>query len=479
MPRLTLRAKVTASLVVLFVLFIGGQIWINISGQRQGMEDEIRQSSRVIADTLLNGVTYPMARGEMGEVRLQLKEFKKKVKDMELCIFDFEQVVAMATETNQEGTVLSKTIALPELAAAISQLLRDGRSPADVYKETVGDTLYMTRLEVIKNGPQCFHCHGESHAVLGGILIRQDRGAVERSLARLRNLNLVTGVLGCLAVCAAVLFLITRLVINPVRRVAESVSQSVEQMISSSSQVTESSQALADGSSVQASSLEETSASMEEMASMTHQNSEHAGQANTAAREASGLAVAGVTAVEQMTTAIDKIKRSAAETAKILKSIDEIAFQTNLLALNAAVEAARAGEAGKGFAVVAEEVRNLARRSAEAARSTAELIEGSQKNADEGVAVTAEVAGTLGNIKENAGKVAALISEIATASKEQTQGVDQINKAVAEMDKVVQQNAAGAEESAAAAKELLAEAETLKVRVDELMAIITGSKPMS
>jgi methyl-accepting chemotaxis protein len=179
--------------------------------------------------------------------------------------------------------------------------------------------------------------------------------------------------------------------------------------------------------------------------------------------------------MKRMTEAIDKIKNSASETAKIIKTIDEIAFQTNLLALNAAVEAARAGEAGKGFAVVAEEVRNLARRSAEAAKNTADLIEGSQKNAEAGVAVTAEVAKNLVGIKDNAGKVATLIAEIAAASKEQSQGIDQVNTAVSEMDKIVQKNAANAEESASASEELTSQAQELSAMVDQLVGIVGGA----
>ncbi|HTS16055.1 MAG TPA: methyl-accepting chemotaxis protein [Verrucomicrobiae bacterium] len=294
------------------------------------------------------------------------------------------------------------------------------------------------------------------------------------TMARASVTSLVLILIG--SVLGIVVAIFTTLSITrPINRVIKGMTSGSEQVSSASTQVASASQSLAQGASEQASSLEETSSSLEEMSSMTRQNADNANQANVVAKESSENAETGVDSMKRMTEAIERIKNSASETAKIIKTIDEIAFQTNLLALNAAVEAARAGEAGKGFAVVAEEVRNLARRSAEAAKNTADLIEGAQKNAEAGVAVTAEVAKNLGGIKDSAGKVAALIAEIAAASKEQSQGIDQINTAVAEMDKVVQQNAANAEESSSAAEELSSQSQELNAMVADLVRIIGGS----
>ncbi len=279
----------------------------------------------------------------------------------------------------------------------------------------------------------------------------------------------------CLVLIVATLgWVIHSGITKPIGRVIAGLTQGADAVTNASGQVNSASQLLAEGSNQQASSLEETSASLQQMASMTRQNSDTAHHANTAAKEAHEQAERGVQAMGQMSAAIERIKKSSDETAKIIKTIDEIAFQTNLLALNAAVEAARAGEAGKGFAVVAEEVRNLARRSAEAARNTAELIDGSQKNADAGVQVAKNVASNLAAIQESAGKAATLIGEITAASKEQAQGIEQINTAVSEMDKVVQQNAATAEESAGAVSELSSQSEDLNRMVGQLMKIVGG-----
>jgi methyl-accepting chemotaxis protein len=287
--------------------------------------------------------------------------------------------------------------------------------------------------------------------------------------------GIISGLIAAILVGAALGFFLSRSISTALNRVIESLSEGSSQVSSASNQVSSSSQSMAEGASEQASSLEETSASLEEMASMTRQNSDNAKMANTTAAETKASVDRSREAMRRMGDAITQIKSSSDQTAKIIKTIDEIAFQTNLLALNAAVEAARAGEAGKGFAVVAEEVRNLAQRSAEAAKNTSALIEESQQNAINGVNASQEVGGILTQVVEKVQSLTQLIGEVANASEEQAKGIDQITTAVSQMDKVTQSNAANAEESASASEELFAQAKELGDMVNVLIGIVKGA----
>jgi methyl-accepting chemotaxis protein len=278
------------------------------------------------------------------------------------------------------------------------------------------------------------------------------------------------------ALLAGVIFgiVVIRGVSKKLRSLGQALGSGADQVTSAATQVASSSQSLAQGASEQAASLEETSSSLEEMSGMTNRNAENATKANELARQARQAADTGAGDMQAMSAAMNDIKVSSDDIAKIIKTIDEIAFQTNILALNAAVEAARAGEAGMGFAVVADEVRNLAQRSAQAARETADKIEGAITKTGQGVQITEKVAKSLGEIVDKARQVDQLVGEVCTASREQSQGVQQITAAVTQMDKVVQSNAASAEESASAAEELNAQSFALREAVGELLGLVGG-----
>ena len=269
---------------------------------------------------------------------------------------------------------------------------------------------------------------------------------------------MLVGVAAAIVLGIVMSFMITRRTRGVLGGVANELADGASQVSSASGEISRASQSLAQSSSELAASIEETSATLEEISSMTKRNAESAGNAREIANQTRTAAETGATGMQSMTSAMDAIKISSENTAKIIRTIDDIAFQTNLLALNAAVEAARAGEAGAGFAVVAEEVRSLAQRSTQAARETTEKIQDSIQKSEHGVSISAEVAKTLGEIVTRARRVDELVAEIAAASKEQSTGVDQVVTAVSQMEKVTQSTAASAEECASAAEELNAQA---------------------
>lgn len=265
-----------------------------------------------------------------------------------------------------------------------------------------------------------------------------------------------TGVgLACVVLAMALLFFIARGISTPIERATGILSDGVEQIATAAYQVTESSQGLAQGAAEQASSLEEISSSLEEVSSMARSNAENAATVDSLMRNDAAASFEVINErLGQMGGAMDKTMDASNESMKVIRTIDEIAFQTNLLALNAAVEAARAGEVGRGFAVVAEEVRRLAQRAADAAKNTHDLINTSKERITEATEFYINIFEAVNNNSEIAKRVTQIVSEIAAASREQAQGLEQINIAVGQVDSVTQNNASHSEETASAAEEM-------------------------
>ena len=301
--------------------------------------------------------------------------------------------------------------------------------------------------------------HDEAHAV-----------AVSTQLVLL----LVT--LGALVVLALTAKLLSHRLSLPIMRALESIRNGSDEISGAARQVASSGTQLAEGATTQAASLEETASSMEEMSSMTKRNTEGAQGALGAASAARQSAEAGATQMRSMQHAMAEIQTSGRDIAKILKTIDEIAFQTNILALNAAVEAARAGEAGAGFAVVADEVRALAQRAAAAARETATKMDDSAAKTEQGAKICSEAAASFASIDAQIRRLDTLVSEIAAASREQHEGISQINSAVSSVDVTTQKMAATAEENAAISEELNDQANQLTGNVGGLFGMIGGRR---
>lgn len=304
--------------------------------------------------------------------------------------------------------------------------------------------------------------------ILGAIFF-----SVAEDVKQLQQITLWT--MGILAVSLLVFSVyLGRKLSAPLRSCIESMQAVGQGVASGASQVALVSNTLANGVNQQATSLQETSASLEEIASMIKINARSAHGAKDLTGQTRAAAEAGAQDMENMNQAMDAIKSSSDNVAKIIKTIDEIAFQTNLLALNAAVEAARAGEAGMGFAVVADEVRNLAQRSAQAAKETADKIEEAIERSTNGVRICVKVGDSLRGIVDKARQVDELVAEISNASQEQSQGIEQIQTAVEHMDQVTQMNAASLQDCSSAAKELNAQTDTLHGSVLALASLLEG-----
>ena len=479
-----LQTRLTLTLAAGIVLVITGFQAVQ-SSRLQGHFEKVGQANaRILKDNLSGnaedvqravefGIATAMANGDM-DVFDKVTSLQKDLHGLQE--FSLYNEKGRITYSSDHSRLKS------EMDPGLKQQLYN--NPGRLVSESAGlIDIYQPRV-VTKS---CLECHTDWKAgiVAGVTLFRYSK----QSLADAQNqsslvthqaqrssfqMSFVT-IGGSLLAIIILVALIIRPVIKRLGQMAESLNRGSQQVNDSADQVSAASQSLAEGASEQAASLEETSSSLEEMASMTKRNAENAQKANDLAKQARSAADKGVGDMQQMNQAMQAIKTSSNDIAKIIKTIDEIAFQTNILALNAAVEAARAGEAGMGFAVVADEVRNLAQRSAQAAKETAGKIEGAIGNTAQGVDISSKVALTLNEIATKARQVDELVAEVAGASREQTQGITQINTAVSQMDKVTQSNAASAEESAAAAEELNAQAISMKESVAELLQLVGGN----
>ena len=303
--------------------------------------------------------------------------------------------------------------------------------------------------------------------------------AASRSTRSLTGTIIVSALIGMVILCMVTYLSLCRLVVSPMKKIISGLNEAASQVSDASAQLSMASGQLAEGASEQAVSIEEASSSLKEMAAATTNNAENADRGNLFMKEANHAVKSANESIQQQTDAIDEIFRASEDTLKIIQTINEIAFQTNLLALNAAVEAARAGEAGTGFAVVAEEVRSLSTRAADAARDTEVLIEGTVKKVKEGSELAYHTFEKFSEVAQKTSTVGELVTEIATASSEQTRGINQINMAVEQIEKITQQSAASAEETASASEQLNAQAGQVKRFVEELAALIRGEADLS
>jgi len=472
-------------IVVAFALSLTVQLYRNTTLlQRLADEDsakiektEWKNAENVFLATQ-NAVKGSLERGEMVKF-INVLETQRNVKGLlEFSLFNPEGDVTYSSDPQ----FLKKSIP-PEVSAIL-------QAKPERYKRLTADAFEIYEPQIVV--PDCLRCHTtwKAGGTGGTLLCRlstenlvQTKQASAASMARMKSSQIISGVV--ITVIIAGFFVVLAVVVvqkqitAPLNVVLGHLTGASDQVRASSRQISTASQSLAEGASEQAASLEETSASLEELSSMTRRNAENAQEVKDLAGKTRTVTESGTTEIQHMNQAMADIKTASNNIAKIIKSIDEIAFQTNILALNAAVEAARAGEAGAGFAVVADEVRNLARRSAQAAKETAEKIEDSIVKSERGVQISEQVSKCFAEIADKIRRVDDLVASIAGASKEQSNGISQVNTAVGEMDKVTQANAASSEESAAAALELNTQADALKEALEQMTKLMAGAKAAS
>jgi hypothetical protein len=424
--------------------------------------------------TTQNAVKGSLERGEMQKF-IKILETQRSVKGLlEFSLFNPE---GMVTHSSDSSFLRSP------MAPDVRSILQS--KPGRFERRT--DAAFEI-YEPLAITPDCVRCHTTwKEGGFGGTLLcrfstdslTQTKQASAASIAKTQTSQIFSGSVTTVII-AAFFVVLAVLVVRyqiaaPLASVLEHLTSASDHVRASAAKITTSSQTLAAGAGQQAAALEETSSSLTELSAMTKRNADNAREAKGLANHARNAAESGATEIQNMSRAMDAIKEASNNIAKIIKSIDEIAFQTNILALNAAVEAARAGETGQGFAVVADEVRNLAQRSAKAAQETAEKIKDSITKSDRGVQISLQVSKSFEEIMDKVRKVDDLVANIASASNEQSEGIGQASMAVSQVDKVTQSNAADAEESATAAKELNAQADALKEALNKMMHLMAGA----
>lgn len=398
-----------------------------------------------------------------------IKPLKEIMKDLNFT--DKEFALISEAENNSNALVNTETIAMN----AIDKILagegatvetETGESPQNMAIRIMHDTAYHREKAKIMQPIDSFL----------KLLDERTENAVKKleSKGRILLWLIIILIIILTTFLLIIFFFFNSLITKPLEQISLNLKRSASHIEQASSQLSTSSQQIASGSAEQASQIEETTAAVEELNSMVKQNALNSKEAAKLANEGSTNADSGFSEMEQMLQAMTEINKSSDEIKKVMKVIDDISFQTNILALNAAVEAARAGEAGMGFAVVADEVKSLANRSSDAAKDTAEMIEGTIKKSEKGLEFANNLINSFKDILTSAQKASEMSLEVEKASEEQEKGLDQVSRAIVEFDKVVQANVSTSEETASSAEELNSQAALINRQVNDLLILVKG-----
>jgi len=419
-------------------------------------------SVQTLFTSLEDGVKGSLERGQMRNFQKLLVRQKAIKGVIEVALFDRNGNINLSSNSNGNWKKLQ-----PEIMAQFNKDMKP------VWRQEGTRLQISAPQEVV---PDCVRCHPQwkEGEVGGALALNFDLSALDKTVSRLQFFMSVGALLLLIFISVIVFVVMQKIVSTPINTIVAHLTQSAKSVGEAAHQSATSSEVLADNALQQSSSLEETSASLEELSSMTKMNAENAVQADNLMVETNQVMNESNEIMDKLQSAMAKIEESNSETSAILKTIDQIAFQTNLLALNAAVEAARAGEAGAGFAVVAEEVRSLALRTAEAARSVTKMLEQNSVRVASGVEFVTQAGEAFVNSADKTGKASQLLSEISTASREQSSGIDQLTKAVHDLDVVTQQNAAGADNASIIARDMEQQFSSLSEDIATLIKLVKG-----
>lgn len=470
-----LQIKTIGVLCALLALLIAALLTYNMYTLRDATSREMRNSSVMLAGSVYNSIMRPMEVNDTETIIRQMKAYGANMADADILIFGVDKRVTYSSKPELVGGNLNKIMGSGQISQTLDGLLADRKDVQTSFIDIKNDSGFVIVLRPMANQKTCHHCHGTSKPVLGGVAVRRD---ISRSLAReagVRYANIAAGVLVILMSGLLIYLLIRSQVIKPVWKLkdvsqhmaegdlthradlirrdelgvlARAVNQVSDNLSRVIAEVEEKAGRLAQGTASQAAAMEETASSTEQINSMLQKSAQNSDSARDLVEETNRLLAEAREAMRELTQNMEAAISSSEDIVKINKSIDEIAFQTNLLALNAAVEAARAGEAGAGFAVVAEEVRALATRAGDASDQTEAMIGDMVGRIKTSYQHLEKADSQYREVALNLQKVSALAQEVAKASHEQAEGVQQVNHAMSTIDQVTQEQAGMASELA-------------------------------
>lgn len=505
-----LWVQILISLSAVFIFVMGVVITLGIIGEDAMIRSQVKDQSAMLAEAVEGGMDDALAIGDNETVKKQFVRLKERMPDADVFVFDFNKAISFTTDTDVSGKPVDKLMQSGDAAKAVAKMLQDGQMPAEPFEEHINGRPYLTTLRPILNENRCFHCHGSSRHVLGGTMIRISTEKAHGMVNAARNRNILVGIAGFGIITFLVYFLFNRLVNRPVEALRDMtaslregdfthsvevvgenelshictrmnlVSEDLRKMIkdivtngdilaTSAAELSAISEQMSTGaeqtsgkSNTVATAAEEMSSNMNAVAATTEQTATNVGMVATAAEEmtatineiaqnsekARAITAEAVSQARNASGKVDELGTAAQEIGKVTETITEISEQTNLLALNATIEAARAGEAGKGFAVVANEIKELAKQTAQATVEIKNKVGGIQHSTEETVSEIGHISEVVNDVNEIVSTIATAVEEQSVTTKEIAGNVTQASEGIQEVTENVAQSSAVAAEIA-------------------------------